>query len=103
MTKASHIDAASAPIGMVGLWIDPQGRVIANAADFHRDRPGGYRVQEAQEYRVRKALYRRMVDAYCSSVIADAVDEYAVDVIARNLLDKGHKVVFVPIGEEPTP
>lgn len=86
------------PPGVMVIVTAPDGRVIAHAADFHRDRPGGYKLREAQVYRAKRAAARATVDAYCSPVILEALGEYEIDLIVHKLRDKGHTMTEIDIG-----
>lgn len=92
---------AEIPQGIVALFIAANGRVIASANDFARDRPGGYSIKSAQEYRVKRALALAVVDAYCSPDFARAFDAYEAENVMRRLTSE-HKcrVEFVMVGHK---
>ena len=89
------------PKGVVSLFIGPDGRVVAHAADFHPDRPGGYTEQEAQQHRAREALHRNVLRAMCNWDLADAMSAYTCDGIIRDLCEsKSYRIEHVAIGHD---
>ncbi len=83
--------------GVVGIYTAPDGHVVATAACFKPDTPGGFTRAEAQEYRARQSLYRAVIDAYCSRVVYDALDAYLCEQIVRKLPGK---MTFIRIGHD---
>lgn len=88
------------PSGVVGIFIDPDGRVIATATDFYKGYLGGFTLREAQTMRVKKALALEVANAFCSPVFVEAMSEYDIERVMQNMQKNGHKAVFLGIGEE---
>lgn len=83
------------PPGCVGIYTDDEGRVVASVSDFDRSSYGGFTLYEGQKIRVQKHLAMAVINAYCSHVIARALDAYHCEEIVRRL--KG-KMTFIPVG-----
>lgn len=91
--------AKEVPKGVLAVFTDDEGRVIANAADFHPDRPGGFKMIEAQRLRVQRAIAWKVVEAYASPRLTRAISEYEREQIVRTLQTQHKcKVTLIPIG-----
>lgn len=91
--------AASVPKGVIAIFSDEKGRVIATAADFAPDRPGGFKMIEAQRMRATRRLAWKVIDAYASPALTRAMSEYEREQIVRQLQTKHEcKVTVEPIG-----
>lgn len=87
------------PQGVVGVLINQQGRVVAHAADFALDRPGGFQLKEAQLHRVHRLLSFELVRNTCNPDIVKAMGAYDCDQLMRTLINAhGYKVTTIPIG-----
>lgn len=84
----------SEPLGVVGVYTNPQGDVVVSVSDFKEQAPGGYTLYEAQRERCKRKLSVAVVNAYCSTVVCEALDDYDCGQIVRKL--KG-KITFIPI------
>lgn len=91
--------------GVVAILTGPDGYVWATVTDFDRSGYGGFSMQEAQEYRAKRALAWEFVRKACSDVIVKAMDEYQCDRIISNVCSQqGFTRTILPIGyEEPSP
>lgn len=88
------------PKGVVAIYTDPDGHVIASATDFNKTGMGGCTLQETQSYRAKAALAGNVVRAYCSTALTDALSNYLCQQILEALQEKGGKVTILPIGGE---
>lgn len=89
------------PKGVLIVLTAPDGRVVAHAANFNLDRPGGFKLRDAQEARAHRALASKTIRDFCSPVIADAMDQYECEQVVRRMQDKlGYKKTIIPIGYE---
>jgi hypothetical protein len=77
--------ADKTPKGVIAIFTDDEGRVIATAADFNPDRPGGFKMIEAQRTRATRQLAWKVVDAYASPGLTRAISEYEREQIVRTL------------------
>lgn len=85
--------------GVVLVFLDEAGRAIAHAADFHRDRPGGYSLEEAQRLRAKRALGVAVCRAYASDQLVRAIEGYDCERILQNLVNKfGCRIHQISIG-----
>lgn len=85
--------------GLVAIFSDENGNVIASATDFGTARPGGFKLIEAQRHRVNIGLAYKVVDAYASPMLHRAMGEYEREQIVRNLVHQHKcKVQIVPVG-----
>lgn len=91
-------EAKKEPKGVIGIWTDPEGRVIATAADFDRSGYGGFKTWEAQRLRARDAVHREVVRAYCSPAVTDCLSSYLLKSIAEEMLRKGHRITMRSVG-----
>lgn len=86
------------PKGVIAIWTDPHGSVMATKADFNRSGYGGFKLWEAQRLRARKFVQWDAVKAYCSPVVTDCLTEYLIEEIAQEMQRKGHKVTIRALG-----
>ena len=88
------------PQGVIAIMTNSTGDVIATAADFERQSPGGMKLWEGQRHRARQAVKWRTVRAYCSNVMVDVISSYLKEQIAEELCSKkgGHKITCRAIG-----
>lgn len=86
------------PQGIIAIMTAPDGDVIATATDFNRSGMGGCKLWEAQMWRARDAVKWKVVRAYCSTALADALSNYLCSSIADALCQKGHKITCRAIG-----
>lgn len=100
MARTETVKPDASPPGVVVIYTDKTGDVIATAADFIRQSVGGYSLLEGQTYRAVRALGWNVVRAYCSGEMADALGEYEVDCIMKRLRERGGKVTIVPVGHK---
>lgn len=91
--------------GVVAVFIDETGHVIASASDFKTDRPGGFSVQEAQSARARSALTWAVMNAYASPRLVRGLHSYQAEETIRRLVnDHGCQVAVISVGHgEETP
>lgn len=90
------------PPGVVGVVVDAEGRAIASATDFYPDRPGGCALWEGQEQRLRQTLKAKTLDAYCSPVVAHALDAYTIGQVFDQVKRKhGLRIHYVAVGHRP--
>jgi hypothetical protein len=90
--------------GVVGVFSGPDGRTICSVSDFECDMAAGISRQEAQTYRVNRKLARAIVQAFCSDVIADVIDQYRCDEIMGKLMSRsGYVKSIIPVGYEDEP
>lgn len=90
--------ADTTPQGVLAIWTDPEGRVIATHADFERSAPGGFDLHDAQRMRATDAVRPGVVQAYCSPIVAKALRTHTVYSIIDDLLRAGHRLTFRVIG-----
>lgn len=87
------------PSGVVGLFIAPDGHVVAEVTDFERAGYGGFSLEEAQKIRCRKALNREIISMFSSPALSDHVSEYYAEGIVREMIERGgYRKHFVTIG-----
>lgn len=83
--------------GIVAIYINENGKVVADAADFNRSCPGGYTLREAQEFRAKQNLSFAVIRAYCSDTVVNSLESYECESIVRKLPGK---ISIIPIGYE---
>jgi hypothetical protein len=87
------------PNGVVAVLVGADGREIANAADFDAGAPAGFRRQEAQESRARRALALATMNALASPRLVEAIDACTAERIMRTMCNEGGcRVVIVAVG-----
>jgi predicted glycosyltransferase len=86
-------EAALAGVTAVYLY---EGRVLAHASDFHRSRPGGYTMREAQEYRAKQRLAIEVVRALSSQALFENLDAYDCEQILRKMKGAIHLIQHSP-------
>jgi hypothetical protein len=95
LTEAEH------PKGVIAIFTDERGRVIATADDFAPDKPGGYSLKDAQKYRAERRLPTKVVAAYASPGLGRGITEYYAGLIIQELTSNhGCKVTFIYVGHD---
>lgn len=84
------------PPGVTAVYVY-DGRVIAHASDFDRDRPGGFTVLEAQTHRVEQRLAIEVIHALASPALYENLDAYACEQIVRKMKGKSY---VLPVGHD---
>ncbi len=85
--------------GVVAIFTDENGHVIASVNDFDRSGYGGCKLVEAQRMRAERMLAYAVVNAYCSPRLVRAIEDYQAQHIVRRLItDHGCKRTIVEIG-----
>ena len=86
------------PKGVIAIWTDPEGRVIATESDFELSGYGGFKIWEAQRMRARNSVYREAVRAYCSPAVSKVLSSYLLEGIANEMMKSGHRITLRAIG-----
>lgn len=98
LTKA-ELEKAAEVQGCVGLFIGPDGRVVAEVTDFERSGYGGFKLHEAQRIRCMRALNREIMSRFASRVLLNAISDYhAENIVDRMIEDQGYRKHFILIG-----
>lgn len=85
--------------GVVALFIDKEGRVLANASDFNTSGYGGFSLQQSQEIRVKSSLAHEVLEKLASPLICAAVDTYDAKKIMDSMCSScGCRVELVAVG-----
>jgi hypothetical protein len=87
-----------APKGVVAVLMAPDGRELANAAEFGGGAPAGFSRQDFQESIARRSLALATMRALASPIMSDAIEMYTADGIVRAMCSRGCRVVIVQIG-----
>lgn len=88
------------PKGVVAVLVGPDGRELANAADFSRGAPAGFSSLQYQDALARRALALNAVARLSSSTMAGAVDMYLAEQIMHAMCNKGCRVMTLPVGHD---
>lgn len=92
-------DTARTPKGVVAIYTNSRGDVMATGVGFDTSGPGGFPIHRTQERTARMEARKRLVEAYCSWVLSDVVDSFLAEKICDALCDKaGHKLTYRAIG-----
>lgn len=87
-------------IGVVLMFIDERGNVIAHAGDFEPQAPGGFTLCEGQRWRAKRALVMAVCNAYASSQLVRGLDAADCERIVERLCrSHGCRVHEVLIGQ----
>jgi hypothetical protein len=86
------------PQGVVAVLVGADGREIAHAADFKRDKPGGFTLDEAQRGRCKRALAMAVIDACASPMLRDSIEMYDAERIVQRLVDNGCRLHIFSVG-----
>ena len=89
---------SKAPRGVVAVFTDKLGRVVASVSDFESSGYGGFTLRQAQEMRAERQLAYAVVRAYCSEMILEGFETYDCEQILRRLVHKGARVTLIPVG-----
>lgn len=88
------------PKGVVAVLVGPDGRELANAADFSPSGPAGFSAREFQEMQAKRALALAAVAGLSSPTMANALDAYLAEQIMRAMCNRGCRVMVLPVGHE---
>lgn len=90
------------PRGVVAVFANERGDVIASASNFDRQGVAGFQIQEHQRRRAKQELARAVAEAYCSSDYVRAMRTQDQEHVMQRLQDV-HKcrVTFVNINYLP--
>ncbi len=88
------------PKGVVALLVAPDGRELANAADFGAGAPAGFSRRDYQESAARRALALAAMRGLASPIMSDAIEAYTAENIMRAMCNQGCRVLVVPVGYE---
>ena len=78
--------------GVVVIITMQAGQVAAVGADFEDSKPGGFRLEDAQEMRAKKQAWCTVMRDFCHSDIAAAICDHgglALDRVANRLREIG--------------
>ena len=92
----------SDPKGVVGIYTDADGRVIASVSDFEDSGYGGFSLQEAQRFRCKTKLAHAVMQAYCSDRVLAVFDNYYCEQLLNKLVSNGGRATYLPVGWEQT-
>lgn len=70
--------------GVVAVYVVDDS-VIASATDCIDQKVSGFDLFDSQKMRARDALYREVIDVYCSPIINKALENYACRTIVEKL------------------
>lgn len=88
-----------APQGVVAVLIGPDGREVANAADFGGGGPAGFSRVDAQAMRARRALALATMKALASPLLSNAIELYQAERLVEEMCRTGGcKVLSIPVG-----
>lgn len=97
----SEIQEHPAPKGVIAIMTSPDGRVVASESDFDPSSAAGFQNWQRQRSRARAKANRATVDAYCSPVITEVLDQHDIDGICDDLCrKKGYRLTLKAIGYE---
>lgn len=89
------------PKGYVAILTKANGSEVATATDFNQFCPGGFKLKNIQETRVKDALARAMIEQTCATYMADVIDTYTARKIMDNLIDVHNFVAtYVSVGHD---
>ena len=89
------------PKGVVAIMVGPDGRAVCSVSHFGLDKPGGFKLLEAQEHYARTFLNHAVMRAMVSDDIAAVIQDYDANQIIRDLCEKkGYKVHIISVGHE---
>ena len=91
-------DTKKPPQGVVAILVAPDGRELANVAEFGSSRPGGMSKREAQESMAHRSLALATMASLASPILSAAISSYMADQILREMCQKGRRVLIVPVG-----
>lgn len=84
--------------GVVAIWTDAEGRVIAAESNFDTSCYSGFTLPKSQSMRARSAVQREVIRQYCSPAMYDCLDGHTVDRIAELMMCKDHKITLRAVG-----
>jgi hypothetical protein len=90
-------DTKPNPQGVIAIITSPDGRVVATADDFNE---GDSRAWETQRLRAARAVYWKLLRAYCNPVVVDAVEAFDCQMIVEKLLRQRnpHRLTYRAVG-----
>jgi hypothetical protein len=92
---------STTPAGVIAVLIGPDGREVANAADFGGGGPAGFSQHETQARRAKQWLAHATMKALSSPLLSNAIDTYQAERLVDEMCRTGGcRVLTVPIGYE---
>lgn len=95
--------AQQTAVGVLAIFTDPEGDVVASVSDFDRSGYGGFTLEEAQKLRATRALNDAVIRAYCSERILTCITDGGADQIVRAMERNGWRRTVLPIGHDAPP
>lgn len=87
--------------GVMAILTNDKGVVVAHAATFDGNRPGGFKLLEAQKHYARERLANEFIRKWTTEDIAEVMRGYDAEQIIENLCRrKGYRVELLPIGHD---
>lgn len=86
------------PVGMVAVYTNPQGVVMASVSDFTRGGYGGFTLPQSQKIRVQSLLAVAVAKAYCGEPIMEALRTADCTRVVQLLCRKGGRVTIISVG-----
>ena len=90
----------STPRGVVAVFTDKHGRVIASVSDFEPSGYGGCSLRQSQETRAKTQLAIEVIRGYCADPVCEVLRNYDCQQIMRDMVNKGAQVTIIPVGHE---
>lgn len=88
-----------APKGVIAVLIGPDGREVANAADFGGGGPAGFSQKETQTMRAKQRLSHATMKALASPLLSNAIDTYQAERLVDEMCRTGGcRVLTIPTG-----
>jgi hypothetical protein len=95
---------STTPTGVIAVLIGPDGREVANAADFGCGGPAGFSQQETQTMRAKQRLAHATMKALASPLLSNAIDTYQAERLVDEMCRAGGcRVLTIPTGHDELP
>ena len=88
------------PKGVIGIFTSKNGDVIATSPVFEMVKPGGWTLVDSQRVLAQRRLAYEVAKSFCSSVYADAMEEYDREKTMKALQSKGYTALYITVGHE---
>lgn len=86
--------------GVAAVVINPDGHVVADAADFERQTYGGFSLEEGQSIRVRYAIKRRFAETHLNQWLAKNIGDSFAEDFWDHAASVGYQMHIFPISTE---
>lgn len=89
--------------GVVAVFTDNEGRVIATATSFEPESFSGFSLLRSQEIRAGNRLNAEVLKSYCSDIVSEVLNAHECRDIVNKMVKRGSSITLIPVGHPTAP